>query len=445
MARRSSARAALPRVSVRWAVGAIVGVSALLQAPALAWRRPTPGYFPTSTCTPSSGARSSRPARHSSAERAHFLPLLYPLDRARLALDDVEQAYRTMQAFNAVAMSLGRGPAFLLARRLRVGDRLALAAAALTVVLPELLSTPRPRWPRRSPIRSRSRLPRRPWRRWSGPRLASSSWSSPVPGLAALTRLQLAVLPLCYLAAVLAVGVRDRRLRSTVREHRLAVGAITAVVVVGVGAALSGTVGSTATSPLTRSSRSRRRRGSAQTRSSSPMRPAGCSCPARSRPRAALGRPRRRAELGFGFFAVCFVVLLLAQAPWSATRGGCKSGTRCTRCSLVVAFVLYARAAGRGCARTRCWRRWRRPRPPRCRSPDTPPAAAASRSCSRLAGSSPARRRRPRLACARRGRGRALRVVLLVASAGGGSRCRGADPDGARRPRHDRGRVRFPA
>ena len=73
-------------------------------------------------------------------ESAHFLPLLYPLLTAPAWLwDDVEHAYRTIQAFNAVAMSLAAIPAFLLARRLRVGDRLAVAAAALAVLLPELL------------------------------------------------------------------------------------------------------------------------------------------------------------------------------------------------------------------------------------------------------------------------------------------------------------------
>ena len=132
--------AALPRLSVRWAVGAIVAASAFLQT-ALAWRRPTPGYFPDEYMYAELGRsilETGSPLVR--GESAHFLPLLYPLLTAPAWLwADVEHAYRTIQAFNGVAMSLAAIPAFLLARRLRVGDRLAVAAAALAVLLPELL------------------------------------------------------------------------------------------------------------------------------------------------------------------------------------------------------------------------------------------------------------------------------------------------------------------
>src|ERR1700752_1874321 len=131
---------ALPRVSVGWAVGAIVTLSTLLQT-ALAWRRPTPGYFPDEYMYAELGRsilETGSPLAR--GETAPFPPLLYPFLTAPAWLwDDVEHAYRTIQAFNAVAMSLAAIPAFLLARRLRVGDRLALAAAALAVLLPELL------------------------------------------------------------------------------------------------------------------------------------------------------------------------------------------------------------------------------------------------------------------------------------------------------------------
>ena len=111
--------AALPRVSVRWAVGADRGASRRSCRRHSPGGAPRPATSPTSTCTPSWAARSSRPARHFvRGESAHFLPLLYPVLTAPAWLwDDVEQAYRTMQASNAVAMSLAAIPAFLLARR----------------------------------------------------------------------------------------------------------------------------------------------------------------------------------------------------------------------------------------------------------------------------------------------------------------------------------------
>src|SRR6187401_1329439 len=114
------------------AVAGIVALSSVVHA-ALAWRRATPGYFPDEYMYSELGRsllESGTPLVR--GESAHFLPLLYPLLTAPAWLwDDVEVAYRTVQGFNAVAMSLAAVPVFLLARRLRVGDRLALAAAAL--------------------------------------------------------------------------------------------------------------------------------------------------------------------------------------------------------------------------------------------------------------------------------------------------------------------------
>ena len=135
----------MPRVAARlttppFVLAGIVALSSLLQT-VLAWRRPTPGYFPDEYMYAELGRsllESGSPLVR--GESAHFLPLLYPLLTAPAwLLDDVEQAYRAIQAVNAVTMSLAAIPAFLLARRLRVGDRLALAPAALAVLLPELL------------------------------------------------------------------------------------------------------------------------------------------------------------------------------------------------------------------------------------------------------------------------------------------------------------------
>ena len=201
------------------AVAALVALSSVIHA-ALAWRRATPGYFPDEYMYAELGRsllESGTPLVR--GESAQFLPLLYPLLTAPAWLwEDVELAYRTIQAFNAVAMSLAAIPVFLLARRLHVGDRLALVAAGLAVVLPELLYSS-------SLLAESLAYPlalaavaaavaaiERPLLRLQLAFLACS-------GLAAFSRLQLAVLPLCYLAAVVAVGLRERRLRARLREH----------------------------------------------------------------------------------------------------------------------------------------------------------------------------------------------------------------------------------
>ena len=240
-------------------------------------------------------------------------------------------------------MSLAAIPAFLLARRLRVGDRLALAAAALTVVLPELLySSAAMAEALAYPLALAAATAavatlERPSARLQLLLLACS-------GLAALTRLQLAVLPLCYLAAVLAVGLRDRRLRSTVREHRLAVGAIAAVVAVGLGAALSGTVGlygditAYRVEPLTAAT------GFGANALVLAYAAGWVLVPGALLGLAlALGRPRGHAELGFGVFTVSFLMLLLAQAAVVGDAGRVQERYAMYALPLlVVAFVLYA-------------------------------------------------------------------------------------------------------
>lgn len=340
---------AMPPVAARLtappvAIAFIVTLSSLLQT-LLAWRRPTPGYFPDEYMY----AELGRSLLESGAplvreESANFLPLLYPLLTAPAWLwDDVEQAYRTIQGFNAVTMSLAAIPAFLLARRLRVGDRLALAAAALAVLLPELLYSS-------AAMAETLAYPlalaaagaavaalERPSLRLQ---LAVLGFS----GLATFTRLQLAVLPLCYLAAVLAVGVRDQRLRATVREHLLAVGAIGLALVVGLGAALTGTIGIY---------------GDVTTYSVEPLVAAkGFGANALVLAYAAgwvivpgaliglalaLARPRTRSELGFGVFGVAELTLLLLQASVVGDTGRVQERYAMYALPLLgVAFMLYA-------------------------------------------------------------------------------------------------------
>lgn len=339
----------LPRVAARlatppFAVAAIVALSSLLQT-VLAWRRPTPGYFPDEYMYAELGRsllETGTPLVR--GESAHFLPLLYPLLTAPAWLwDDVEHAYRTIQAFNGVAMSLAAIPAFLLARRLRVGDRLALAAAALAVLLPELLySSAAMAETLAYPLALATAAAavaalERPTLRLQVAVLAFS-------GLATLTRLQLAVLPLCYLGAVVAVGARDRRLLGTLRQHGLAVGGIGVTLVVGLGAALAGTVGIY---------------GDVTAYSVEPLVAAkGFGVNALVLAYAAgwvlvpgaliglalgLARPRSRAELGFAVFALAELVLLLLEASVVGDTGRVQERYAMYALPLlVVAFVLYA-------------------------------------------------------------------------------------------------------
>ena len=90
---------------------------------------------------PRSAARS--PTRASPLIRggpAHFPALLQPIVTAPAWLiGDVGVAFRLVQAIGALAMSLAAVPVFLLARRLGLSGRVALALAAFTVLVPDLL------------------------------------------------------------------------------------------------------------------------------------------------------------------------------------------------------------------------------------------------------------------------------------------------------------------
>ena len=343
---------AMPGVSSRLApipivLGAIVALSTLLQT-LLAWRRPTPGYFPDEYMYAELGRsllETGSPLVR--GEGANFVPLLYPLLTAPAWLwDDVEHAYRTIQAFNAVAMSLAAIPVFLLARRLRVGDRLALAVAALAVLLPELLYSSAAMaealaYPLALAVAAAAVAAiERPTLRLQALLLA-------LCGLAALTRLQLAVLPLCYLAAVAVVGVRDRRLRATLREHAPAVGAIGVVVVAGLGAALSGTVGIYGDVTAYRVEPLMAAKGFGANALVLAYAAGWVLVPGALIGLAlALARPRHRAELGFGVLVASFAALLLAQASVVGDAGRVQERyAMYVLPLLVVAFALYA---GRG-------------------------------------------------------------------------------------------------
>ena len=110
---------AVPRVPARLAtppfvLAGIVALSSLLQT-LLAWRRPTPGYFPDEYMYAELGRsllESGSPLVR--GESSHFLPLLYPLLTAPAWLwDDVEHAFRTIQARQRRDDVAGGGARFL--------------------------------------------------------------------------------------------------------------------------------------------------------------------------------------------------------------------------------------------------------------------------------------------------------------------------------------------
>jgi hypothetical protein len=126
-------------IPARLLLGGIVAASFLVRYVA-ALGHTTPLYFPDEYIYSSiarSLAQSGRPLVRGSS--AHFPAMLEPLLAAPFWLtNDPALAYRLTQAENALAMSLAAVPVYLLVRRLGGGNWLSLAAAALTVVSPDL-------------------------------------------------------------------------------------------------------------------------------------------------------------------------------------------------------------------------------------------------------------------------------------------------------------------
>jgi hypothetical protein len=126
-------------VPARLLLGGIVAASFLVRFVA-SLGHTTPLYFPDEyiySGIARSLAQSGRPLLRGSS--AHFPAMLEPLLAAPFWLtNDPELAYRLTQAENALFMSLAAIPVYLLVRRLGGGAWAALAAAALTVVSPDL-------------------------------------------------------------------------------------------------------------------------------------------------------------------------------------------------------------------------------------------------------------------------------------------------------------------
>jgi hypothetical protein len=199
----------------------VVAVSSVVRIVA-AWLRQTPAYFPDEYMY----AEFSRSlaAGHMPAVRgvdAHFLPFLQPLLTAPAwLLPSVEAGFRAAQAIDAVAMSLAAVPVYLLARRVGLSSRLAIAAATLSLTLPSLLySSFIMSEPFAYPIvlgvlaAAVHALDRPGWR--------SYVIFLALTGVAMFARMQFAVIIPCFVLALVIVVVRERRVREFVRSHRI--------------------------------------------------------------------------------------------------------------------------------------------------------------------------------------------------------------------------------
>ncbi|HEX7256314.1 MAG TPA: hypothetical protein VF236_10340 [Gaiellaceae bacterium] len=202
----------------------LIGLSVAVRLVA-GWLRATPNYFADEYLYAEmarSLVETGRPSIRGIG--AAFPSLLQPILTAPTWLaSDVWVSYRLTQAMGAVAMSLVAVPVFVLGRKLGLGSAPALAAAALSLAVPDLLFAS---WvmaePFAYPLFVASAL--------SGTlALASPSRRNgllfvALAGLTAFARAQFVVLPLCFAAAVLIVGLRERRLRAALREQALPLG-----------------------------------------------------------------------------------------------------------------------------------------------------------------------------------------------------------------------------
>ncbi|MDX6484870.1 MAG: hypothetical protein QOF43_23, partial [Gaiellaceae bacterium] len=169
-------------------------------------------------------------------EAAHFVPILAPILTAPAWLfGTVGQGYHLAQAINAFVMSLGAIPTYILARSLGAGRRGAYGVAVLAVLVPSFLYSsfmlsepiayPLVIGAAAAAIRALDR-----------PSVRTIGVFVVLAGLATFARMQFAVLLPCYCVALVALLVRERRLRETARAHWRGAVAL-AVLTAGVAAA----------------------------------------------------------------------------------------------------------------------------------------------------------------------------------------------------------------
>lgn len=224
-------------------LAALIAVSVAVRL-AAGWLRATPNYF-ADEYVYAELARSLVETGRPTIRGADvgFPALLQPILTAPAWLvDDVWVSYRLTQGLGAVAMSLVALPVFLLGRQLGLGRPTALAAAALSLAVPDLLFAS---WvmaePYAYPLFVASVLAgvlaiARPSRR-------NGLLFVVLAGLTAFARMQFAVLPLCFVAAVAIAGLRERRLRAALREQALPLGIFVGLAAVAVAVGVKRVLG----------------------------------------------------------------------------------------------------------------------------------------------------------------------------------------------------------
>ena len=343
-------RAALARAGTRAVplLAALVAASFFVRL-VLGWMRATPTFFADEYIYGELGrslAESGRPLIRGAS--ASFPALLQPLVTAPAWLfGDVETSFRVIQTLGALAMSLAAVPVFLLARRLGLGTWICLALGALALVVPDLVYAG---WVVAEPYAYPLALGAvavgtvalaRPSVRLQLAFLA-------LAGLATFARVQFAVLPLCFVAAVLVVGLRERRLRAALREQLVVLAAVAlpalALLAVGASRALGfyeGILDLDVASPEM-----------AKWIGADSMLLAYAAGVVLA-PGALLGlwlalrRPRTREELAFGALTVPFVVALLVEAA-AYGLGGDRIQERYFFYAVPLVGILFALYASRG-------------------------------------------------------------------------------------------------
>ena len=226
-----------PRVSPAILVGGLVAVSFVARF-AFALVRATPNRYPDeylyaelSRSFASTGLPLVR------GHLTNFPALLMPLLTAPAWLfHDVATSFRIIQAEETLCMSLAAVPAYLLARRLRLGANAALAVAALTLAVPNFLASA-------YVVASPFAYPLSILVTYAGvvalerPSRRSQLVLVGLFVVAALLRTQFMITPFAFLAAATLVGLRERRLRRVLTEQRLV------LVLLGLAVCVLGAIG----------------------------------------------------------------------------------------------------------------------------------------------------------------------------------------------------------
>jgi hypothetical protein len=340
---------ALARVGPLHWLGGIVAASFFART-LTGFLRASPVYFPDEYIYSELGrsiAEHGRPLVRGA--EAHFPAILQPLLTAPAwLLGDVETSYRLVQLEGALVMSLAAVPVYFVARRVGLGTSLALVIAVLALAMPDMLYAS---WMLADPfayplvlaaIAAAVSALARPSR---GSQLAFVAFAA----LATLARVQFIVLPICFLAASAAVGLRERRLRATLMEQRLTFGlfalALVPFAIAGPDALLGYYRGvlDLELSPL----------GIGKWAAADAMLVL-YSCGWVLAPGALVGlalavwRPRSRAELAFGCFAWLFSLAVLFQAGLYAANGADRIQERYFFYVLPLVFVAFGLFASRG-------------------------------------------------------------------------------------------------